>query len=128
MTQQRLLHTINLTLRSNDGSDVTITGDATVRYTKRRSRPLEENNNRIKEMEAELKSLRDEIEIADAGCRLKNRSLSENSNATVQLEEYKKVQTALKEQQEANAQLRGYMDGILTNIIVKYPELLEVKN
>ena len=127
MTQQRLLHTINLTLRSNDGSDVTITGDATVRYTKRRSRPLEENNNRIKEMEAELKSLRDEL--ADAGCRrIKNRSLSENSNATVQLEEYKKVQTALKEQQEANAQLRGYMDGILTNVIVKYPELLEVKN
>ena len=57
-----------------------------------------------------------------------NNNTRSSSGECSRYKEYKKVQTALKEQQEANAQLRGYMDGILTNIIVKYPELLEVKN
>ena len=33
----------------------------------------------------------------------------------------------MKEQQEVNTQLRDYIDGILTNIIMQHPELLEVK-
>jgi len=37
------------------------------------------------------------------------------------------VKRALKEQQDVNSQLRSYIDGILMNIMEKYPEILEVR-
>ena len=37
------------------------------------------------------------------------------------------IRQALKEQQDVNEGLRGYIDGILMNIMEKYPELLEVR-
>lgn len=37
------------------------------------------------------------------------------------------MKTALKDQQEVNDQLRGYIDNILLNIVEHHPELLEVK-
>ena len=45
----------------------------------------------------------------------------------VQLLNFPQVKRALKEQQEVNSQLRSYIDGILMNIMEKYPELLEVR-
>jgi len=117
----------------------------------------QEQNSRAKEMEAELKSLRDETrklkeEKEDLQAQVINGgviagrnvlqsaasisiadelgSLSDNQEFPhlPSAEEYKEVRNALKEQQDVNASLRGYIDGILTNIIEKYPELLEVKH
>ncbi len=35
---------------------------------------------------------------------------------------------ALKEQEEYNERLKGYIEGLLVTIIEKHPELLEVKS
>ena len=43
------------------------------------------------------------------------------------LNSFIQVRQALKEQQDVNEGLRGYIDGILMNIMEKYPELLEVR-
>jgi len=42
-------------------------------------------------------------------------------------DELDQVKRALKEQQDVNSQLRSYIDGILMNIMEKYPEILEVR-
>merc|ERR1712062_448940 len=115
----------------------------------------QEQNSRAKEMEAELKSLRDETrklkeEKEDLQAQVINGgviagrnvlqsaasisiadelgSLSDNQEFpnVPTAEEYKEVRNALKEQQEVNASLRDYIDRILNNIILQHPELLEV--
>ena len=37
------------------------------------------------------------------------------------------MRKALQDQQDVNTHLRKYIDGVLLNIMEKYPELLEVR-
>ncbi|XP_071748176.1 rab11 family-interacting protein 4B isoform X1 [Lepeophtheirus salmonis] len=112
---------------------------------------------RISEMENEIRSLRDkngslQETNEELQAQMLNRGLEEgkillngpsddslaaefeamNENEeeegqTIGASEYKKIRNALKEQQEVNTSLRRYIDGILMNIMEKYPELLEVR-
>jgi Rab11 family-interacting protein 3/4 len=101
---------------------------------------------RAKEMEAELKSLRDQtrklkeekedlqaqVEFSTInGGVIAGRNVLQSAASISIADELgslsdNQVRNALKEQQDVNASLRGYIDGILTNIIEKYPELLEI--
>lgn len=47
--------------------------------------------------------------------------------AQIANESTKEIKIGLMEEQQANTQLRGYLDRILTNIMENYPQLLEVK-
>merc|ERR1712038_2115532 len=106
--------------------------------------------NRVTEMESEIKSLKESNQkLTEANeemhAQILNRGLEEgkavlysHDTAKANLESMSiareleglsdsQVRRALKEQQDVNEGLRGYIDGILMNIMEKYPELLEVR-
>merc|ERR1712223_1402927 len=105
--------------------------------------PLSNEISRIKELESEVKSLREEArklgeEKEDLQAQVINGSVIAGQNvlqtaASMSIADElndlseQQIRNALKEQQEVNTQLRDYIDGILTNIIMQHPELLEVK-
>ncbi|KAE8737899.1 hypothetical protein FOCC_FOCC016632 [Frankliniella occidentalis] len=64
---------------------------------------------------------------ASLAAELEAMSQDENMDKSLDQSSVAKIRQALKEQQEMNAQLRQYIDGILINIIENYPELLEVR-
>jgi chromosome segregation ATPase len=66
------------------------------------------------------------LESMSIARELEGLSDSQMSYGTIS-DELCQVRQALKEQQDVNEGLRGYIDGILMNIMEKYPELLEVR-
>lgn len=105
--------------------------------------PISTEISRIKELESEVKSLREEArklseEKEDLQAQVINGSViagqtvlqtAASMSIADELNDLseQQIRNALKEQQEVNTQLRDYIDGILTNIIMQHPELLEVK-
>ncbi|RWS14899.1 rab11 family-interacting protein 4A-like protein, partial [Dinothrombium tinctorium] len=91
-------------------------------------RKLREENRAYRETNEELQAqlLNNHLEegrsLIKAGEKVSSLA-NELSNFTVD-----QLRAALKEQQECNAKLRAYIDGILLNIVENYPQLLEVKS
>uniref|UniRef100_A0A0A9VTD6 Rab11 family-interacting protein 4A n=2 Tax=Lygus hesperus TaxID=30085 RepID=A0A0A9VTD6_LYGHE len=95
---------------------------------------LREENKRLQEAHDELQALLLTRSVEEGRNLLTgHQSLAAELEAMSQgepakeSEDVQKVKNALKEQQEVNAQLRSYIDGILLNIVDNYPQLLEVK-
>lgn len=85
---------------------------------------LKEENARLQEAHDEMQALLLTRSVEEGRSLLTgHQSLAAELEAMSQDE----VRVALKEQQEVNAQLRAYIDGILLNIVDNYPQLLEVK-
>ncbi len=80
--------------------------------------------------DASIASIADELVVDDgqvktiSGASVGGREFRSFSTASFRFQ----LRSSLREQQEVNAQLGGYIDGILVGIIDKYPELLEVQN
>ncbi|TRY69447.1 hypothetical protein TCAL_05088 [Tigriopus californicus] len=107
--------------------------------------PLEVMPSRIKELESEIRNLREdrrhlEEKNEELMGQILNKGLEEGKSILISTDASKpsidheiqemsdnQIRTALKEQKDVNFQLRNYIDGILMNIIEKYPELLEVR-
>ncbi|XP_074000262.1 rab11 family-interacting protein 4A-like isoform X3 [Rhodnius prolixus] len=96
---------------------------------------LREDNRRLQEAHDEMQALlltkrveegRSLLLTGHQSLAAELEAMSQDEPAPESTEELE-VRTALKEQQEVNAQLRAYIDGILLNIVDNYPQLLEVK-
>ncbi|XP_014243028.1 rab11 family-interacting protein 4B-like isoform X5 [Cimex lectularius] len=94
---------------------------------------LREDNRRLQEAHDEMQALLLTKSVEEGRSLLTgHQSLAAELEALSQDEpaaesKESEVRIMLKEQQEVNAQLRRYIDGILLNIVDNYPQLLEVK-
>lgn len=90
-------------------------------------RRLKEENSALREANEELQAQILSSGIKQGQCLLRQEAAT---SLAEELENLSKdeVMTALREQQEVNAKLRAYIDGILLNIMENYPQLLEVKH
>ncbi|XP_025834746.1 rab11 family-interacting protein 4B-like isoform X3 [Agrilus planipennis] len=85
---------------------------------------LRERNNQLQEQNEELQA-----NLLSAGVEQGRLLTAGETSLAAELEAmtHDQIQQALKEQQDVNAQLKAYIDGILLNIVENYPQLLEVK-
>jgi len=85
--------------------------------------PLADLPAKFAELEAELRVLRDQNSRLHESGR-NSASQGEEPGSPSQKE---RLLQSLRSQEEKNAQLQGYIDNVLINIMEKYPELLEKK-
>merc|ERR1719232_217848 len=130
-----------LSVRRNNSEDVIITSNPES-GTLHPELVLHPDTSRVRELESELKSLRDEsrklkeekedlqAQVINGGVNAGRMVLQNAASISIADElgslSDNQVRNALKEQQEVNASLRDYIDRILNNIILQHPELLEV--
>lgn len=91
-------------------------------------RSLKEENHSLKESNEELTAQLLNNHLIEGKSLLKEgEAISSLANEISDLN-IEQLKTTLKEQQDVNAKLRAYIDGILLNIVENYPQLLEVKS
>ncbi|XP_017780920.1 PREDICTED: rab11 family-interacting protein 4A isoform X5 [Nicrophorus vespilloides] len=90
---------------------------------------LHEEMASLREINSQLQEANEELQanLLHAGVEQGRKLTAGEFSLASELEEMTQdeIQQALKEQQEVNAQLRSYIDGILLNIVEKCPQLLE---
>lgn len=105
--------------------------ETTIRNLKNKNNKLEECN---EELQAQMlnKGLDEGRKLLDDSAHNNSlaaefEAMSENESAEALYAEIDKMRRTLKDQQDLNAHLRGYIDSVLINIMDKYPELLEIR-
>jgi len=128
-----LRKTINCNSELSRAGSAGSTSDST-RQSSSRIAELEHEIKDLKQQNNSLRESNDELQAQlfsrglEEGRTLLNEHLSDNSLAAeFEVMSQDDIRIALREQQDVNASLRSYIEGILLTIVENQPSLLEVK-